>query len=253
MIVDSFCGPRALGNRHYIVVLEKFTLAQNADHIPQQVIQPQANTVVLWQQRGSWHVRFFDKGQPVRRCGSGNIAIAAYMHNRYQRPFTQTLQTIAGTVVLGVDTTGAYYRDRPGQIIPIKNLAHWEHLCQTPLTSAAQIGGRQDYTLVLLPNSEALLRLKLRSHALKLYSARSVIALAPAPRHWQLRYFAPQYGVPEDAATGSACVQASGYLAKKTNKHHFNFIQRSPAGGIIHTEHRSQHTIVRGNYQLISD
>lgn len=253
MIITSFCGLGAQGNRHHVVVLEDSNLDFKAAidlQVPPHLIHPQENTVVLWQQRGAWHARFFDCGHPVRRCGSGNIAIAAYLYTLFQQPFSRTLHTIAGALTLGADKTGVYYCDRPCQITAQTNAAHWAYLCQTPVINAVRMGGRQDYTLVLLPDTNALSRLRLRSHALGLYSARSVIALAPAEQHWQLRYFAPQYGVPEDSATGSACVQASVYLARTSNARRCTFVQRSSAGGIIYTEQRSRLVVVRGDYRL---
>lgn len=254
MIVDSFCGPGAQGNRHHIVVLEGSALSANiAEQIPPHSIKQRANTVLLWQQGDDWHARFFDKGHPVQRCGSGNIAVAAYLYaQQYRQPFSLTLHTAPGIITLGVDGGGAYYCDRPCPIVAQDNPALWAYLCQTSVLGAVRMGGRQDYTLVLIPNSGALAQLKLRNRALGLYSARSVIALAPAQQHWQLRYFAPQYGVPEDAATGSACVQASAYLARTSHTRRFTFVQRSQAQGVIHTEHKPRAVIVRGNYHLAS-
>jgi len=44
------------------------------------------------------------------------------------------------------------------------------------------------------------------------------------------RYFAPQYGPPEDAATGSAAVQLAAYWALQLNVDHFKAHQLSPQG-----------------------
>jgi predicted PhzF superfamily epimerase YddE/YHI9 len=254
MIVDSFCGAGARGNRHHIVALDTSTLdtGKNIEaQIWQQALKPHANTLVLWQQNDCWHARFFDSGHPVLRCGSGNIAVAAYLYtHEFHNTFNLTLHTAAGAVTVGVDNKGAYYCDRPCPVSAKDDPARWTHLCQTPVSTAVRMGGRQDYTLLLLPDPHALSQLRLRARALKLYSARSVIALAPAHRYWHLRYFAPQYGVPEDAATGSACVQASNYLARITHHRRFSFNQRSRARGIIHTEKRPHEVIVRGSYRL---
>lgn len=254
MIIDSFCGPEAEGNRHQIIAFKQATVSarfKRLEHLPTPIVDTQGNSITLWQQGQFYYARFFTRGQSVRRCGSGNIALAAYLYSRqYQRPFTVPLHTDAGTLVIGVDQRGAFYGDQPCAITGEDDPARWAQLCQTAVVKAVRMGGRQDYILLLLPDVAALLQLKLRSDALKRYSERAVIALAAAQQHWQLRYFAPQYAESEDAATGSACVQASAYLANTSPQRLFRFVQRSRAGGIIHTEYQAHQVTVRGDYQL---
>jgi predicted PhzF superfamily epimerase YddE/YHI9 len=254
VFIDSFCSRAALGNRHQITCLTQpprtapdGTLAWAGQALPHH-----GNSIALWQQGRHWHARFFAQQQPVQRCGSGNIAVAAYLyHQVLRRPFACTLHTNAGTVTVGVDNQGAYYHDRPCSIGGLGNTRHWAYLCQQPVVKAVPIGNRQDYTLVVLPHTHALRHMRLRSRELALYSARSVIALAPARGFWGLRYFAPQYGVAEDAATGSACVQACHVLAKATPLNRMTFVQFSQAGGVIYAHYQSRRVTVRGHYRVV--
>ncbi|WP_041523416.1 PhzF family phenazine biosynthesis protein [Gilvimarinus agarilyticus] len=257
MIIDSFCGVGARGNRHHIIHLKSTpdsngSTARNAvisKARTTSLISATENTVLLWQEQQKWCVRFFDGGQPVQRCGSGSIAVAAYLYKAvYQRAFKLPIETALGTITVGHDRYGAYYVDRPCTVTGFDGRARWVRLCQTPVLKAVRMGGRQDYTLLLLPDRQALETLKPPGQALALYSGRSVIALCPTQKHWLLRYFAPQYGVAEDAATGSACVQASAYLAQTTAIRRFDFIQCSQGKGVIHTNAISRHVIVRGDY-----
>ncbi|WP_339897853.1 PhzF family phenazine biosynthesis protein [uncultured Gilvimarinus sp.] len=261
MIIDSFCGANARGNRHHIVHLKPRPPGDSAscDAIISEaqansLISASTNTVLLWQQQRQWQARFYDRGQPVRRCGSGTIAVAAYLcQTAYHGDFTQALETAAGRVIIGHDRHGAHYTDYPCAITGFDNRRRWARLCQTPIHKAVRIGGRQDYTLLLLPDTHALQQMKPPGRSFALYSRRSVIALCPAPHHWQLRYFAPQYGVPEDAATGSACVQASAYLTHIGKGRHFDFVQYSPARGIMHTEVLARRVTVRGHYNTLAN
>ena len=44
------------------------------------------------------------------------------------------------------------------------------------------------------------------------------------------RYFAPQYGSPEDAATGSAAVQLAAFWSPRLARERFTAVQLSPEG-----------------------
>ena len=77
------------------------------------------------------------------------------------------------------------------------------------------------------------------SEAISQHSQRAVIATqwagSPSIDFYQ-RYFAPQHGVNEDSATGSAHAVLARYWQQKRGQHQFIARQCSSAGGILHSK-----------------
>jgi PhzF family phenazine biosynthesis protein len=67
---------------------------------------------------------------------------------------------------------------------------------------------------------------------LKKLDLRGVAITAKATRYdFVARFFAPNYGIPEDPVTGSAYTQLAPYWASKTGRRRFSAKQLSPRGG----------------------
>lgn len=77
--------------------------------------------------------------------------------------------------------------------------------------AAASVGGEGDYLILELDSEAAVAKLRPDFAALCAATRRALIVTARAGTGIVYRYFAPQYGEPEDAATGSAAVQLAAY------------------------------------------
>ncbi len=82
---------------------------------------------------------------------------------------------------------------------------------------------------------------------LKKLDLRGVIITAKSDRYdFVARFFAPQYGIPEDPVTGSAYTQLTPYWASKTGKKKFRAKQLSPRGGELTCELRNDRVLIAG-------
>ncbi|NQX89152.1 MAG: PhzF family phenazine biosynthesis protein [Halioglobus sp.] len=103
---------------------------------------------------------------------------------------------------------------------------------QSPLC-AARSGGEQGYLILQWPDGSDLFALRPRLDRFVQETGRALICTAAQPE-WgpgaiQLRYHAPQYGVPEDGATGSAMRILGEYWSWRFDR--LTARQCSPGGG----------------------
>lgn len=259
LTVQSLHGPGAEGNCHTLVYTEQTApptiLASDLRQVPNLILLG-GTPAALW-------ARFYHNNQPVLRCGSANIAIAQAAPQLFGVPEPRgwTLNTCAGPVWLGYDDRGAYYRDRPQRQSSITDPPLWQRVLGASYLSGCYAGDDSDYCLLLLPTPVAQLRPDLprlrhgsrRALIALYYPARTVAdgLLQPEPGSAQLRYFAPQYGVVEDAATGSASVQAAYFLWQRYGKERMAFVQKSVSGGYIETETDGAQVWVRGQARIL--
>ncbi len=82
---------------------------------------------------------------------------------------------------------------------------------------------------------------------LKKLDLRGVIITAKSDRYdFVARFFAPQYGIPEDPVTGSAYTQLAPYWASKTGLKKFRAKQLSPRGGELTCELKDDRVLIAG-------
>ena len=100
--------------------------------------------------------------------------------------------------------------------------------------SAAEAGGPSGYLLLELTNAAAVRALQPDFNAITAVTRRALIVTAKAMHADGLgcvfRYFAPQYGSPEDAATGSAAVQLAAFWSSRLERERFTAEQLSAQG-----------------------
>jgi predicted PhzF superfamily epimerase YddE/YHI9 len=105
-----------------------------------------------------------------------------------------------------------------------------------PLT-AAEVGDSSGYLVLEVADTSALEALQPDFSALTAATGRALIVTAKA-MHADgpgivFRYFAPQYGTPEDAATGSAAVQLAAFWSSRLECQRFTAVQLSPQGACL--------------------
>lgn len=65
-----------------------------------------------------------------------------------------------------------------------------------------------------------------------------------------MRYFAPQYGVPEDSATGSVMRFVADYIEQRYQSTHFEVNQCSSQGGFMKVECMTEHIKITANARM---
>lgn len=122
---------------------------------------------------------------------------------------------------------------------------------------AALAGGDSGYLILEWPAGFDLKRLSVPDYGLRRRTGRSLIATSvdhddPAI-DVQLRYFAPQHGVPEDTATGSAMRVLATYWMNRELNDGLHAYQCSPYGGELRSRIRDGYTWVGGRVVCTQD
>jgi predicted PhzF superfamily epimerase YddE/YHI9 len=114
--------------------------------------------------------------------------------------------------------------------------------------AAATCGGERGYLVLQWPDNLDLYDLKPAIGRIESYTQRALVCTAAQPGKGdgaiQLRYFAPQYGVDEDDATGSAMRVLAAYWSPRFGR--LTARQRSPGGGELLSNWSADHIDVGG-------
>lgn len=114
---------------------------------------------------------------------------------------------------------------------------------------AATCGDARGYLVLQWPDDANLYGVQARIDRLAAHTGRALICTAAQPGEGegriQLRYFAPQYGVPEDSATGSAVRVLAAYWSSRFVR--LTAQQCSPRGGLLLSSWSQEHVDVGGH------
>jgi predicted PhzF superfamily epimerase YddE/YHI9 len=180
-------------------------------------------------------------GTAIRFCGHGALAAAwVVLHeheaNAQSVAFTNyqhgwQARRMTGGAEGDVDIALTYAQPTPVECTP-PDFA--ESCLGSKIIGAAEVGTATDYLILELDSEQTVQRLQPDFAAINVATERALIVTA-ATLHNEVpgcvfRYFAPQYGPPEDAATGSAAVQLAAYWAPRLDVDQFKAHQLSPQG-----------------------
>ncbi|WP_020209379.1 PhzF family phenazine biosynthesis protein [Gilvimarinus chinensis] len=221
---------------------------------PTQALQGHDNHTELNLGQTPFWLEHWQKEQRVRRCGSGNIAIAAFLYHRVnKRTYQQNLNSPFGSITVGYDSRGPFYLDTPLVQSSIQHQALWRHLTGCHIHTGVYVGGPAEYCIVVYPSLYHLKSTQPKLAQFSLYTQRALIAAYLEPNLAHMRYFAPQYGQAEDTATGSASVQLAEFHYRQYGRREIKIQQHSREGGIIQSQKTATNQIkVRGQYQLLA-
>lgn len=186
-----------------------------------------------------WQVAAFSAaGAPIQFCGHGALAAARVVFDQFpagpaRREFasaTQTWTAEMGATTAEGDATVQLQFARPA--IARCAVPDFAAACLgvTPV-AAATAGGPAGYMLLEGLDAAAVADAEPDAAAICAATRRALILTAATQNGFVLRYFAPQYGELEDAATGSAAVQLAAYWAHAGAVQAAMVTQLSAAGG----------------------
>ncbi|MFT4615442.1 MAG: putative PhzF superfamily epimerase YddE/YHI9 [Bacteroidia bacterium] len=180
-------------------------------------------------------------GTPILCCGHGLLSCAAVWTSYWGGQ---------GSLQAGETTLLCKWQDDalwlgfpkvPSADSPAQNslVPDWlEPLLAVPVVSCREVGDTQGYLIAELEADCDLRNLEPPGDSLIQYTRRALIVTcrskatsSEAGERFHFRYFAPQYGVPEDAATGSAMRLLTSYWQQLAVGGKVLALQCSPAGG----------------------
>lgn len=132
----------------------------------------------------------------------------------------------------------------------------WVRGCfNLPPQRAALAGGDSDYLILEWPWTTPLASLELNEQLLCQQTQRAIIAVQPDPGphcDYRLRYFAPQYGVTEDPATGSAHAVVADYWRQRLpGRTHWRGLQASRQGGMVWSHLDHGQVTIGGRFEIL--
>ncbi len=197
-------------------------------------------TCFTWPRRlGGFHTRCFSPAGPIQCCGHGLLG-TGYVLDHINRGAS------VGPLKLYIDEhakplsarwfEGYWWLSLPKlQTTPVA-VPTWTHSAFSHEPIRAAVAGEADGYLVLEFDPEMTLSmLQVDTEQICRNSARAIIATQSADMDYdfRLRYFAPQYGVDEDAVTGSAQRVLADYWSRRRGGNRFRVLQSSASGGMI--------------------
>jgi predicted PhzF superfamily epimerase YddE/YHI9 len=242
--IATLVGEQAQGNAHTLIAqstqahMREVSLATDdiIVGIPADAMEPSHSQALL-------QATFYQHGQAIQFCGSGLLAIAA----------ATTLGQKQSVRIASADASYQVGRDYRGFFVETEYLytavpddqANWQEIIDQPITRVLLVGPQDGYALLVLPSAAAVADAHIDTGKLCQSSRRAVIITALYKGQGQcqdndgqthasrfvLRYFAPQYGNDEDAATGSGSIVAGNYWLHQLGATQLHGLQLSATGG----------------------
>lgn len=257
--VDAFTGIACKGNAHDVHLLDSDMLDDTQLLAHSKKISPRILVCVLpgWQDEANiLKARFFYAGREVQFCGSGCMALAAVIFElqgerdltvklpeRHKQPEREIkLTKRGGRISL---QTNAILNAKRTRAKP------WEPIVREEVLDVVTLP--TGYVIVELHTETAVKFLNPNLKQLVKQSDMALIVTARAREKnddYVMRYFAPQYGNPEDAATGSANCFLMKYWQLKLNKKRLVGRQLSAEGGLFYGEIRGNNVVLSANVKL---
>ncbi|WP_417446448.1 PhzF family phenazine biosynthesis protein [Kangiella sp.] len=199
-------------------------------------------TCFVWPSDDSskFHIRFYNPQTEIQLCGHGLLAAAQVVNDKVngkepiefitQSSHVKTKIDDEKQLWIGFDTIDSEPVD-----IPV-----WaEECCNIKPVRASKVGSSNGYWIFEWPKDFDLTQLAIDFDKLTFASERALIATTQSQANgfeYDLRYFAPQHGVNEDKATGSANRVLASYWKSKLNQSKFKARQLSAEGAVIEVE-----------------
>lgn len=201
---------------------------------------------------GLFHLRWFTPSVEIDLCGHATLAAAHVLFNELDYDQDEvTFQTQSGELVVSRETEERIALDFPSR--PASPIALSEIptglLSSLGLTASdiEWVGLSRDW-LIVLRNESILTKITPDFPALRAVKTAAVIISAPSKESdFVSRFFAPDFGVPEDHVTGSAHCTLIPYWSNKLQKNPLTAIQRSSRGGQLWCEQRGERVSIAGH------
>lgn len=191
-------------------------------------------------------------GQPIQCCGHGLLCCAAVWADRWDGDGTLVMN--GSEVASRRNGSQVWLGFKPSQPKACDVPGWTRNYFNEPPVAAAQAGQAGDYLVLEWPADFALASLPVPDDSLAEHTDRAVIVtcainegVAQINESIHYRYFAPQHGVSEDPATGSAMRVLASYWQQQGLGHALTALQCSAEGGLLFSRIEGGITWIGGN------
>jgi PhzF family phenazine biosynthesis protein len=192
-------------------------------------------------QQNSAECRWYQGGSEVQLCGSAMLAAAHTLRSQLAFDLPATLLRGSQEFLVDNKDTDYCFSLRQFPLYPEEIPTSARQWFNTLPVHCMSTGDKQGYWI--LEFDESITELQPQLDAICATTQRAIIATslnAPTGYDYELRYFAPQYGIDEDIATGSANAVLACYWEQWLERKRFNALQRAGnnegCGGSIRVE-----------------
>ena len=250
--VDAFASAVFGGNPAAVCILEEWI----ADETMQRIAEENnlAETAYAVYNNGVYDIRWFTPEEEVDLCGHATLATSYVLFNHETKYLSEATKNNA--LQLHSHRSGPLSVVKQGDDIyelnfPVDdlnrsdfNLSHTEVLVGCKAIKAFE--GKTD--LMLIYENEAQIRsLQPNFFEIDKIKVRGIICTAPGDRvDFVSRFFAPQCGVPEDPATGSAHTTLTPYWVEQFGKTQLSAQQLSKRVGNFECTLFEDRVLIRG-------
>jgi Predicted epimerase, PhzC/PhzF homolog len=200
--IRTFLGPGCAGNHHSVFINVK---AEKSFDIVRWSTEHPATIACMFSYgklSGGFRADFFCCGNNVQFCGSGLLAAAALVLGARDNAW---VHTAVGRIELMRRRALYGFSCRPSAFLPLSRRGLWQNLMDQPVVHGVNVGGPRGYVILQLANASSVRNCQPDYRLMTALTGRALIVTARvAKAGYVMRYFAPQYGQQEDAATGSA-------------------------------------------------
>jgi len=180
---------------------------------------------------------FSERGE-IERCGHGVLAGAAHLDGLGFLYPGAKLNHKTGQYFLRKYEDYYWFSSDLDIEITTANSPLAAELVDTKILETSESMGENGYLIIRLSDNTDLREVKPNLAHLEQNTNQALIITSAHSNHtaidYQIRYFAPQYGVVEDSATGSANEIAAHFWLLKLKKKAMRCYQASSKGGYIH-------------------
>ena len=229
--IDAFARDIFSGNPAAVCPLDQWL----PDELMQKIAMEnnQAETAFFVKNGERFDIRWFTPAVEVDLCGHATLASAAVLFFHEEYPGNEITFFSSRSGILSVSRNdGMLTLDFPTDRYDRADMSPQIIACfdRQPLEAYR---GKTDYMLVF-NNEEAIARISPDFAAISKIKARGLIVTAPGNEvDFVSRFFAPQSGINEDPATGSAHTTLIPYWAQKTGRNELSAIQLSARKGFL--------------------
>ena len=196
-------------------------------------------------------VSCFSPHGEIKRCGHGALASAAHLDTLGLLHPSATLNYQIGHFFIR-KYKGCYWLSSDSEIeVTSVNTTLASNLVETEILETSESMGKNGYLIIRLADNTDLKQIEPDLALLERNTGQALIITSyhsnQADFDYQLRYFAPQYGVREDSATGSANEIAAYFWQPRLKKISMACYQASKAGGYIYANIEDNRLWIGGN------
>jgi PhzF family phenazine biosynthesis protein len=253
-IVDAFTDRPFAGNPAGVMLLDAFPEDDRLQDIAQEVNHAETAFAHPLPEGGpaDWALRWFTPVAEVALCGHATLATAHVLHTTGTHEGPVRFATRSGVLVATPGADGSITLDFPtAPLTAVEVPAGVAGALGAEPVAAFDTGPQVGDLLLELADEQTVLDLSPDHKSLGIYSARGIIATAPASdpargHDFVSRCFFPNVGIDEDPVTGSAHTALAPYWSARLGRRDLTGLQASRRSGIVRTGLRGERTLLTG-------